>query len=481
MATRYVRKTGSDSNGGTSPSDAWLTLGKAFGAAGIASGDTLYVGGGTYRENFTIAMTSATVETKIFGDVDGSHTGDAGDVVWTAYTTNDTTAPVNAALCLLNTRDFLTWDSFIFVGGGTNSNGNIFEAAAGSSDMIFRRCTFISGSIGSSLRITTVPGVALNWTFDQCIFEVLGSRQVSFICVKHTADYDLNVLFRNCLFVGNSQAVGTIESGSGTGFAGGIRFLNCHALGCTLFVTANAGFSTAIPATVYNCLILSGGAVGLSANVSGHIVEDYNIIQAATPRTNVTAGANSKTDFSRFAGIELGQTALLGRTIRAFGVPMAGAGILGWGGNTPPSVDLLNRPRPAGGQATGAAVGAFERHDTAVRETGTVHSGTNGLSITGPGDHELTGIPVDAVATSITIWARYDSGHAATNKPQVQLTNGTECGVADQTVTMTAAVDTWEQLTLTFTPTTKGIVTLRMISRSAAGSGKAFFDDLDFP
>lgn len=51
----YVTKTGNDANDGSAADDdhAWLTLVKAFGAAGIplAGGDTLYVGAGTYAED----------------------------------------------------------------------------------------------------------------------------------------------------------------------------------------------------------------------------------------------------------------------------------------------------------------------------------------------------------------------------------------------------------------------------------------------
>jgi hypothetical protein len=62
----------------------------------------------------------------------------------------------------------------------------------------------------------------------------------------------------------------------------------------------------------------------------------------------------------------------------------------------------------------------------------------------------------------------------------MKVLNGEEIGVSEATATMTAAVDTWEQLSLNFTPTAKGVVTVRFISRSAAGNGKAFFDDFSY-
>ncbi len=140
-----------------------------------------------------------------------------------------------------------------------------------------------------------------------------------------------------------------------------------------------------------------------------------------------------------------------------------------------PTTDLFNRPRPAGGQSAAFTVGAMECHDTAVQETTTVDATGSGWVIVGPGDHEVV-VPVDATATTLNIKARYDTNHGTTTKPQIQVVGGGQIGVADATATMTAAVDTWETLSLSFTPTAKGYVTLRVRSRASAGNGKAFFD-----
>jgi hypothetical protein len=55
-------------------------------------------------------------------------------------------------------------------------------------------------------------------------------------------------------------------------------------------------------------------------------------------------------------------------------------------------------------------------------------------------------------------------------------TNG-EIGVTAETLTMSVAAGGWETLTFTQqTPSAKGWVTVRLLSRSAAATGKAFFD-----
>lgn len=99
MTTYYISTEGSDSNNGLGPdaSDAtnkpWLTVGKALGASGISSGDTVYIGPGVYREEVSVAMTAPTGETFVIGDP-GNAQGfkdssgnllSAGDVRLTAY------------------------------------------------------------------------------------------------------------------------------------------------------------------------------------------------------------------------------------------------------------------------------------------------------------------------------------------------------------------------------------------------------------
>jgi hypothetical protein len=123
-----------------------------------------------------------------------------------------------------------------------------------------------------------------------------------------------------------------------------------------------------------------------------------------------------------------------------------------------------------------AAVGAYERHNVWTQETTTVRTGGSALVCVGPGAHDFD-VAVDATSTTVSVYLRYDSTHGTTNKPQFLLVNGDECGVSDATATMTSAADTWEQLSHTFTPARTGIVTVRLVSRSAAGNGKAFADD----
>src|SRR5260370_24462453 len=90
--TYYVRKSGNNSNAGTSAGAAFLTVDKARSV--VAAGDTVYIGAGTYREviSLTTAGTTGNVITWI-GDVDGVQTGDPGGVILSAYLTNYKNSP----------------------------------------------------------------------------------------------------------------------------------------------------------------------------------------------------------------------------------------------------------------------------------------------------------------------------------------------------------------------------------------------------
>src|SRR5689334_5956047 len=114
MTTYYVRTSGNDAAGGTTPATAWQTISKALGATGISSGDTVYIGSGVYREKVTVGGTY-TSETFVIGDVFGAHTGDApGEIRITNYLTDDRTAPTDQGLLNLNERNHLTFQKISF-------------------------------------------------------------------------------------------------------------------------------------------------------------------------------------------------------------------------------------------------------------------------------------------------------------------------------------------------------------------------------
>lgn len=494
MTTYYVDYVnGLDANNGLGPDAShatnkpWKTLAKLLGAAGFASGDTAYLSpAGPFREVVTVAMTSAVAETKVFGDpgnAQGFKTA-AGvlvapaEVVWTAYTTNDTTAPSASILLTLAGRDFLTFQYITFMGGG-GSPSIIGAATTNSINITIRDCKLISGNISTAaISYIGLADIAANWTIDRCRFLCFaGNAIVATFPTSAGADFDTNFQIHNCEFnVAGGTAINIIASGAASFKPGGVDVIDC--VFCTRLsaMTASANIATTIPCTMTNSLLLCAAGPALSAATLGQIIENYNRIVSTTLRTNVDIGANSIDGFTHALLLDLGFAEQLGFARRPYFSPMPLSPLLGFGSSGAPLVDILNRPRPAGGAAITKAVGAYERHNTAIRETTTVRTGSSALAIVGPGDHDFQ-VPVDASSTTVSVYMRYDATHDATNKPQMQVVNGEECGVTAATATMTAAADTWEQLSLTFTPTRAGIVTVRLISRAAAGGGKAFADD----
>lgn len=434
-----------------------------------------------YREFVEVLITNPTVETFVIGDVDGVQTGDAGEVVLSSWINGDTATPdLTAPNLALSGRDHLTFRRITFFAFSdcirTDWGGTKF-----STDIKVEDCTVISvGGIDAPFLFEVDFNTAANITIDRCRFVSLATGLIFRLTGSSAgSDYDANILVRNCSFVcGGVYAIAVDAPSAQSKRGGGVTIRNCSFFAAAVAVgTANT--STTFPVTVLNCLIIGAasdwGSGVLLAAVSGQIVEDYNLIFTGFAPVNVTAGGHSHRDGSYAPMLDVGQEPVVGRAQRPFMVPSAGSVLLGYGGSNPPSVDLLNAPRPAGGASALAAVGAYERGNTFGKETGTVRSGTTAISITGPGYQDFA-LPVDAAPTTVTAYVRWDATYAGT-KPRMAVLNGTECGVADATVTAGGSSGAWELLSLNFTPTAAGIVTIRFISSDTNGAGWMGVDD----
>mgnify|MGYP001618645473 CR=1 FL=1 len=465
---------------------ALLTIGKMLGLSAqiMQNGDTFWIGGGVYRETVTIAATTFTAETFVYGDVDGAQTGDAGLVCWSAYTTNDKTTPAAASALDLGGRDFLTIQDITFIGGNI-SGGCVNDGSGDTTNCTFRRCVFISGAVAGSFRwIMFTANVAINLTVDSCTFLTPAAPSLYITVPSVTgADWDVNVQVKNCMFItsGNGTGITFENSGALANKGGGLDAYNCTFIGGATAFRTITGASTSIPCTLYNSICYGQNTACVSAQASGQITEDYNVLLSSTARTNVTAGANSQAGnpFPYAPLFELCQAVMSGGQLRQFASPMLTSPFLGFGNQAGgPTVDMLNLPRPSGPGPTWAnalnSIGCFERGNTAIKETTTVHTGSNALKMVGPATHSFT-VPVNAAATTIQVFVQWDSDYTGT-KPSMKVNNGTEAGVSDATATATGLANAWEKLSLTFTPTAAGFVTVNFISSSTAGNGDTYWD-----
>lgn len=488
-AIRYVRKTGSDSNGGTSPADAWLTVNKALTTA--SAGTAIYVGAGTYRETVSVTIVpTQAAPVWVIGDVDGSRTGDPGMVQLTGMTTSDTAAGSATTLLNLNQKSNLSFSNILFVGG----QGVLLTAAASSVNIAFTDCAFRFWQPNTAMFSTTHGfGQAANWIFDRCLFFPAASNGGHWFlaCTLGTGtDYDINIVIQNSRWIFTSQGAGTGIStqttGSGSARGSGIRIKNTtfSVQGAVLFVNTGAG-STVIPHIVTGCMIEHGGASSaLRGEALGNIWESYNLIISNSARTNVTAGPGSVAGAGMASGypplFTFGQERIWGQLNRPFGEPLAGSPILGFGTDpvygTPP-LDALYRPRPAGGQSSRAAVGSLERSNTFIADPVPIGSGGSAIKATGPAYAEFY-VPVPARPITITCAVRWDATYSG-QKPQLQIDANERIGVGARTVTAVGPSGVNETLTLpTFTPSAAGqMVVVRVVSQDQNGAGVLRVDD----
>jgi hypothetical protein len=106
----YVRKSGKDTNGGTSAGAAFLTITKAVSMA--QPGDRIYVGKGTYSEAVTtVRAGTSSAKIRLVGDTTGAYTGDKkGNIL-----ISSTSGTVVSIL-----HDHIELESVIVTGGATS-------------------------------------------------------------------------------------------------------------------------------------------------------------------------------------------------------------------------------------------------------------------------------------------------------------------------------------------------------------------------
>jgi hypothetical protein len=412
----------------------------------------------------------------------------------TAYTTNDKTAPSATTLLNLNGKSNMAFSNIMFVGG----NATIVTATTATSQNItWRDCAWLMGFTANQVVVTATCGyqIPFNWLFDRCLFTPSTVAQALVFTLttgSGSQDYDANVLFENTLFIatGATSTLRVTNSGVLAQKGGGIRARSCTLIGQEggFMSTVAAQISTVFPSYVYDSFLMGLGT--LIAGTLGQIVEDYNLIISNTPRTNITAGTHSISDGSYAPLFHFGQERIwLPPLFRAFGEPMAGSPLLGFGNDgaqTPYDLRGALNPRPAGGSSALPAVGALERADTFVTDPSPIGTGTAPVKLTGPGYNDILW-PVSASQVgqnrTITVKVQYDSNYSPGTPglyPAIELISKPQMGVGAQSVSTTAGhAGSPQTLTLAvFAPTAAGVLNIRLVSFDASGSSVVQWDQL---
>ena len=492
MTTYYVRGSmGNDGNTGLSPAQAWLTIDHA--ANNVAAGDTVYIGSGLYRELVTMD-TPGTVGNVInyIGDIDGVETGDGGPVVISAHD-SPTAAPARTNCLLMTTVwEFIAWSYVIFDGG----SGWAVSIGAGNTALegvVFDNCVMLASDSASAFKVTVGSGGATPATSGLTVTNCFLNRLFWGHTNSVVAHVNLKATIENCIFMD----IGTVNkplfiysSVNNTYSIGGIDILNCIFYGTTECVVIDMIKNTTNPINIYGCVFNSSTLWGLDLNdgAANTVNYDYNVFfscnsGAATGTGLIDGGHNEKNtcanpyNIGGFADLmfynKLGWSPfkpwepIVARdgsyTVPQFGFASA---------TYAPATDVYGNPRPMMRNTDDA--GPAEARARGQDETGTVRTGSHSMVIKGAGYHDMH-LPVDAVLTTVSVYARYDGNYTG-SLPKLEILEIP--GVADQSDIQTGASGAWEALSCAFTPTSAGYVRVRLLSQDTSADGECFFDDL---
>lgn len=499
MTTYYVSTAGLDANNGLGPDAShasnkpWLTAGKVFNAGStVVPGDTVYFGPGTFYQGATLTLiagiSSAASPTAFRGDPtnaqgfkDGSgvRLSPAPSWITTRTSSEQDTAPASSAvLFTANTNGTSGVQLYDLVLECAPTAGSVIQLAVTTTlcrSWLVQDCRLV-GATGITLS-SGISTAALNLTVRRCLFMTESALLSTNASAASTADADLNVQFEHCLIFGG--ATGPLAlSASGGNLAGGIDFVGCTVMGLTrgtggVFGSVALRMSTVTPCTITGCKIYGGAPV--VANTSGQWTSGgFNRIYGTQASTNFTlAGSDIAGHMPHDILPDLVKWGLILPQAEVFGWSTEAAAAQKHSAWTNTQADYRGRTvRPWG---SGASIGCWETPELTQDTSGAITGGgANSLKVTGAGEFSFL-VPVDARSATISVKTKSTS-YGGTNYPQLIAEASPGIGVTQQTGTATDATE--QTVSITVTATAKGVVELRLISRSSSTSSVTYFDNV---
>ena len=396
-------------------------------------------------------------------DVTGENTDDVGGAVRITGSDNDQTATRGNAI-LINGDDYRVFRGFTVDGSTTD----VIKLSTGA-----LYCLLEDIIVGSNSGDNAVYSVDANTGLTiRRLISLLNKDTV--LSISSGGD-DQGVVIENSIIrpVPYGAAVEVI------GGSGGIVVRNCLLLGTWDGIKTSA-LTTGQVVFVANCAF-AAGFKGVSANVTGEIIENFNNFSPAvdTARTNTGTGANS-TAYLTLLDMPLlhaGTDQLGGYKFPwLFGELSEWSQIAAIAGVDERNTDLLGITRPA--TAAKNSWGPVQFHDV-ERETTTTRGGSvASITLHDAGVHQIW-IPVTDSSTTISVYVYREANYAGTNPRMVVK----QPGQADDVTTDVLAASQWNELTTTLTPAADPpyvVVELQSLNTDVANpaTNDVFFDDL---
>lgn len=467
MADYYVRKSGSDSNNGTTPALAKLTIDGASGLLSIAlaAGDRAFIGPGVYRERPVFdrsGSSGAGNQIDFIADHLGEHTTDAPGVVRiSAFDANDQTAD-RAGAVILDASYFRLLGFVLHGASDSKADGNAVVFADPSAARV---------------------GVVL----EDCLLDPAGGDSLVHFGLTSTMDLTL----RRCLArsYGDWMAYGrgqgahvlTLEDVLHEGWQGDDYFnvddpganwtINVNKCrfgpGRTGFFIAHNGGTTTV--NLRNSLLRLGVDMGISDGGAVLVfTHQYNVWHGSAP--TLDTGEVSRWDADLWPWSVL-------RVLRSHVELGADAGTA----TGAPTLDLLGLSVP---QGSAVGFGPLENQDYPEQDTSVYR--TSSPSMRSQSGRRLLHRflwGVRAQQETFSVYARYNSSYTATPKPRLIIKAQRALGLASDTYAEApgSQADTWHQLTVQVTPSVAGVVEVWLETYSTETGAQVRFDDFSGP
>ena len=308
MATYYVANYGANANNGTSPTTPWKDINFALGTAtgtnpGLASGDTVWIAPGTYREIVTYAGGNGTSGNpiNIYGDptfTKSWSSGSAGKIRITNFMTDSTLPTAGNTLSI--TKDWINVVDLCIDGypsGSLTSNSastaSVFIAA---SNITFTRCNINTVTSGRFVGLHHyLASGKTGLTLNSC--SIFAPMPIwSYMANQGSTPYASGIRLVDCIVLGGGTIDGayTFEAQT-SGQFNDVQIYNNTILnwGTNAILFINAASSGTI--IMRNNLIYSVKGTAVNSFQSITITQSNNFIIASTTYTNVSPTTNSIT------------------------------------------------------------------------------------------------------------------------------------------------------------------------------------------